>query len=855
MSAPRLAALGEALAEAALLVTPCAALLFLAPASGFGPEADRALALRALALLAAAGVLVAAWARGRAPREALRRPAPEAWLALVLLGVAALSSALAPDPLRSLLGALPRLDGALALAATVALFLATRALAADGGRRRRLARALVGAGAAGAAYALAQWAGVDPFAWGSAWPGRPIGAQGNPVFLAGALLLVLPFAAAEVAVPLASGRRRAAALAALPALAIALALVASRGRGALLGAAAGALIFTGAALASAGRRALARRLILGVAALGVALVLLPPLAGRPLPGLDPATGTARQRVLLWRATLELVAAHPERLLVGWGPESLALVLPRHLPEELPPLVWEPGRTQDRAHNATLDTLATLGLPGLAAAAALALLGLARPLARCGLGRGEPARTAERWLDAAAAAALAAHLVELQFGFRTAATGALAALLLGLATAPRGRDAPEGAAREPAGALVGWLAGGALALLAQAFATAPRPSREGALVLLAAGGAAALALWRGLPRRELLGRALPIALLALALGWGAGAAARGTASPGEAQAAAALAPLLFVVLGVASAVPRRLARPVATRRAAILVALAALPLLGAALAWSVARPLAAGVAFGHGRAALARDEADLAAAAFAGAAARAPGLVAPIRWEARAAASLAAATRPEDLRARRFAAALARLDGARARHPEDPDLDPESALLLARWAERTPDPAARRARLEEARARLTTAAERAPASASVARALAAVRLDLGDVEGARAEAERSAALAPRSLESALLLGRARAAAGDLEGALAAFGEAARMDGARAARLLESVARGAPGSYGAQRDVTLFALAHGDAGTAARVLARARAAALPSEAGALAALEAAVATAGAPSSEVE
>ena len=676
-----------------------------------------------------------------------------------------------------------------------------------------------------------------------------MGAQGNPVFLAGALVILLPFAVAEVARFAAAGRRRAAALLAVGALAVAAALFASRGRGAVVGAAAGAVVFAAAGLAAAGRRSWARRLLVGAVLLGVTLAVLPAALGRPLPGLDPATGTARQRVLLWRATLELLASNPTRLVAGWGPESLALVLPRHLPEELPALVWEPGRSQDRAHNGALDMVVTLGVGGLALAVGLAALGVARPLSRCGLGSGPASWRRESWLDAACAAALAGHLVEIQFGFRTAATGALAALVLGMATARRD-EAPVGQAERPlSGALAGWLAGVALALLAHPFASAPQPSSGAAWVLGVAALAAAVVLGADLRPREALGRAAPIALAALALGWIAAVWARRASAPGEAQAAAALLPVILGPLAIALVVARRPRERGRAGGAPVLVTLGAVAALSAVLVWGTARPLAAGVAFGIGRAELERGDPDLAAAAFAVAASRVPSLVDPARLEGRAAARIAAATRTADLRDRRFQAALATLDRAGRRHPLDPDLGSESALILARWSEFAPDSTLRIGRLKDARARLEAVVEVTPASAAAARNLAAVLLDLGEVEAARAAAERSLRLAPRSLESALLLGRARAASGDLDGALGAVRAAVRLDAARARRLLEGLARGAPSAFGAQVDLALLAVALGRPVEAAAAVENARRLAGRGEREALAALERVVATAGA------
>lgn len=843
---PPLATAGRRLAEGALLATPLVAMLFLAPTSGFGPEAERALALRALAAIALAALGAAAITeRGSGP-DAGRRPALETWLAAALVAVGAAAAALAPEPVRSFAGDLPRLDGWLALAANLGLFAAARAVAADSERRRRLALALAAAGGIAAAYALLQVAGIDPLEWGRAWPGRPLGAQGNPVFLAAALLLLLPFGVAEAARQAEQGRRRTAALLALPALAAATALVAARGRGALIGLGAAVVLFVAAMLAASRRRRAAVWLLATAGALAVATLLLPALAGRALPGLDPSAGTARQRVLLWRSTVDLLSANPARLPLGWGPESLALVLPRHLPEELPALVWEAGRSQDRAHNALLDTVAALGLIGLALSMGLAALGVARPLARAGLFSGEGPPGGDRWLDAACAAALAGHLVEIEFGFRTAASGALAALVLGLATARRDGGRGAASAAPLPTALAGTFGGIALALAAQPFAAAPEPGPGTLGVLGATALLAAFALGAGRRGRDLAGRAAPLALALLGAAWLVTEQARGRVAANEALTAAALLPVLLGPVALALALPRPEPARLAARSgaAASLAALALAAALAVALFLGVARPLAGGMAYSLGRAELERGEPDLAAAAFAVAAARAPALVDPVKLEARAVARLAAGTRATEPREKRYERALALLDEARRRHPVDPDLDTEAGLILGRWAGSADDDGRRAERLARARALLESVAERTPASATAWRNLAAVRLDQGDAPGAVAAAERSLRLAPRSLESALLLGRARGSAGDLAGAVEAFGTARDLDAGRAGQILGAIARADPDSFGVQRDLALFSAAAGRGEEAAAALAQARFLAEPAE---VARLEAAVAAA--------
>ena len=90
-------------------------------------------------------------------------------------------------------------------------------------------------------------------------------------------------------------------------------------------------------------------------------------AGNVMTFLDPIT----RRDVLHRLAAHL--APQARLVVGFGPESLAIVLPPHLPPELPERVWRPALYHDRAHNAVLDALPTGGILRLAAGLGLAFL--------------------------------------------------------------------------------------------------------------------------------------------------------------------------------------------------------------------------------------------------------------------------------------------------------------------------------------------------------------------------------------------------------------------------------------------------------------------------------------------------
>jgi tetratricopeptide (TPR) repeat protein/O-antigen ligase len=123
-------------------------------------------------------------------------------------------------------------------------------------------------------------------------------------------------------------------------------------------------------------------------------------------------GTGQVRLLIWQGSEELVRADPLRAVIGYGPETMRVVLPRHLPAALGQ-VERRGAVADRAHNETLDVLVTSGLLGLAVYLALFTALFVGGLGRAGavqsaaqrrallalwVGGGVAAALLSRWLD-------------------------------------------------------------------------------------------------------------------------------------------------------------------------------------------------------------------------------------------------------------------------------------------------------------------------------------------------------------------------------------------------------------------------------------------------------------------------
>ena len=240
-----------------------------------------------------------------------------------------------------------------------------------------------------AAGAVLQKTGLDlnP-AYTVRFSGRVWGALGNPVFLAGYLSLTVPvgfyFLSRAATMIFGDGSRAKGGRSFYPGLALAaVALIAlilqvtalywTRSRGPLLALAAGLFLLAILTLIGRGRPKTASVLILILLLIAGAAFSVPGLVGRLPANLVSAvrlegaatSGTGLVRLHLWRGVMELIAANPARLPLGYGPETMAVTLPPHTPAELMYLE-NPQSVPDRAHNALLDRAASQGLVGVAA---------------------------------------------------------------------------------------------------------------------------------------------------------------------------------------------------------------------------------------------------------------------------------------------------------------------------------------------------------------------------------------------------------------------------------------------------------------------------------------------------------
>jgi tetratricopeptide (TPR) repeat protein len=385
---------------------------------------------------------------------------------LLVAGAALLSTVLSIAPRLSFLGTYFRQQGGYLVLCLVlwALLIVSHLRTPE--QRWRLATAITVAGTLVALTPFVEslrWR-ENPFTW------RPGGSLGNPIFLGAYLVMVIPFTLAEVVGS--SGKRDtrddqqrrypllARVMASLALVLQVLALIISQSRGPWLGALAGLVLFAALVLRPAHRRwvvagiAVSALLVGGLLA-GLSFDVVPaeplselPYVSRVVAAADPTRGTTRVRVVLWEMAGSVVTRWPEvglvpdllralRPAVGYGTDTGSVVYTAAYPPELAH-IENPGAFWDRAHNEVLDVLAMRGGLGLAA---WVVLGVA--CARRGLALWQrAASTSERAWIAAPLAALAAHVVELQFAFSITATIMMGWLCVAWLAAPHGLGASE-----------------------------------------------------------------------------------------------------------------------------------------------------------------------------------------------------------------------------------------------------------------------------------------------------------------------------------------------------------------------------------------------------------------------------
>jgi tetratricopeptide (TPR) repeat protein/O-antigen ligase len=418
-------------------------------------EPDKFSLLRSIALL-----MVLAWLVGRLERgllsssggirlslDILRDPV---WLLSWLLVAAyLLTTLLSVEPSTSLWGSYQRLQGAYTLLAPVLIFMLAYGQLRTRAQWERLVTAILLGSWPVALYAVLQHYELDPPVWRGDDPTRVFSTIGNPIFLGGYLVMVIPLTVARLGQSYAALREsrgsRGAHIALLLTYGLLLvmqlaALLFTRSRGPWLGFIAGGILLALLVVAVRRWRGLALAVVI-VSVVLAGLLIAFSLPGSPLTALgrgpyldrlvgilNPTTGTAKVRILIWQSVINVLRPNLPRLPVGFGPDSGLIVLTPAIPPELPRLEVA-GRIPDRAHNIVFDQLISTGLFGLLTYLALFSTLFYHGLRHLGLVRGSCWRLAALLAAGSLAGALAPPLIGA--GWALSGLGVTAGWLAGL----------------------------------------------------------------------------------------------------------------------------------------------------------------------------------------------------------------------------------------------------------------------------------------------------------------------------------------------------------------------------------------------------------------------------------------
>jgi O-antigen ligase/Tfp pilus assembly protein PilF len=377
-------------------------------------ETPKVALLQLLAIvLAALGVLACFYGGG------LRKWGAIPFAVLAFVASAVTSTIFSISPHTSLHGGIDSLAGLTTILSFAVITFAAGWFVLTPEQARRLLVAPVIAAGLASAYAIVQALGFDPYPWhvSSTVGGflRPFATLGHANLLGGYLVVALPLAAYFAVRARGAWRVAGVVVTALSVVAIVLTL--TRGAWLTLGV---LMAGTAVALIWAGHR---RAVSWGIGtALGIALLgwfAAGPVLRQGLAERFAHFSQSAGRMPLWRSGLAMAAEHP---LVGVGLDAYPVAFGRFRSPEFWLTEW--NATPTRAHNEIVQVLATQGFLGLLALAAIVvcLVVTIRRAWQAGF---------DRSLVIALGASLLAFGVQSQFSFTVAATGSLAAAILGM----------------------------------------------------------------------------------------------------------------------------------------------------------------------------------------------------------------------------------------------------------------------------------------------------------------------------------------------------------------------------------------------------------------------------------------
>jgi hypothetical protein len=364
--------------QACLLIAVAALPAWSNPYSGYSFESDKSwlLILLAVAGLAASIIGCAIPLRDARTRPRSRASWPTALALLALIVLTVLTASASIQPAWAWWGSPHRAWGGWLQLALIAMAGIVALAFRSSESRRRLAQVIILSSIPVVLFGI--WQGLTGptlMLWDIGQTTRPTSTLANPLFLGSYLMLAGAFTAVELIHQWqgrrGAGRRGVMAVAALGIVLLlqGLILIWTHSRGAWLGVAGGVLF---AAFAGCLRRGRVLAAILIASSLLALLVSIPtlivlvqtdtPVGHAPIGHVFDPTGSGRQRLEIWSQLGEyLLEGHIplSRWIIGHGHDTQGLILPNQLAYRS-----APATLLDRAHNAWLDGLLSVGIGGL-----------------------------------------------------------------------------------------------------------------------------------------------------------------------------------------------------------------------------------------------------------------------------------------------------------------------------------------------------------------------------------------------------------------------------------------------------------------------------------------------------------
>ncbi|MEW6026522.1 MAG: O-antigen ligase family protein [Planctomycetota bacterium] len=363
--------------EAAWLVAIAGIPVFFNPYTTRVFESDKTYLLRSIAIVMLLAWLIKKSAEGFLLDTAHKEKGNRLILftVLALITVYFVASVFSIVPYFSFKGYFLRQEGFYSFASYILIFFIILGNLREKAQVYRLIHTMILSATIVSVYGIMQHFKIDTVAWAGGERVRVTTTFGGPIFAGAYLIIVIPLIISRLMEHISAGLRKNIPITILYAVILAIniyCMFLTQSRGPLIG----MLVSLSLYFILFTRLRQMKRLFLTVVVVIIAcisfLVVLN-IPNGPLSGLQNRLGrisqlieddTIKVRLLTWEAAIDVFKSSPERLVFGYGLESLFPLYHKHIPSSF--WHYEGSAIPDHSHNETFDILITSGILGLAA---------------------------------------------------------------------------------------------------------------------------------------------------------------------------------------------------------------------------------------------------------------------------------------------------------------------------------------------------------------------------------------------------------------------------------------------------------------------------------------------------------